>query len=204
MGNQANRRKNIIEYKQLHPELSLDEIGSVFEISRQRVWQILRKGENSMIFTRKVNEEEALKIYQQGASAMDFAMHFKVTPQTAYEWRRKFIKDGKLVIKQSNKGRPIKLHYKPMSRGKLDKNGDDNGHEAPDYEEIEKWFLRVMQLASKARENENKFAMLVGQVQKFQRDLQLKDEEISELKKKLYARQEYTNMVSRGEIEPLS
>jgi len=40
----TNRNKAIIEYCNAHPELSLDEIGKVFGVSKQRIHQIKSRG----------------------------------------------------------------------------------------------------------------------------------------------------------------
>ncbi len=39
----VERNRMLFEYRQAHPELSLQEIGDVFEISRERVRQIILK-----------------------------------------------------------------------------------------------------------------------------------------------------------------
>jgi len=41
------RNKALIDYRNNHPELSLSEIGEVFGISAQRVWEILRNEEKN-------------------------------------------------------------------------------------------------------------------------------------------------------------
>ena len=41
------RRNELLrEYAQEHPDLSLKEIGAVFNISESRVWRIIHKGES--------------------------------------------------------------------------------------------------------------------------------------------------------------
>jgi len=44
------RNEMLVEYRQAHPEASLSEIGQLFNISHQRVWEILKleekKGRN--------------------------------------------------------------------------------------------------------------------------------------------------------------
>ncbi len=40
----TKRNQAIIEYSKNHPELSLDEIGKMFMLTRQRVHQILKRG----------------------------------------------------------------------------------------------------------------------------------------------------------------
>jgi len=44
--NRIERNKSLIKYRKRHPELSLDEIGQKFGISKQRVSQILHKNDN--------------------------------------------------------------------------------------------------------------------------------------------------------------
>jgi len=38
----TNRNKALLEYRKTHPEASLAEIGEVFGISAQRVWELLK------------------------------------------------------------------------------------------------------------------------------------------------------------------
>ena len=40
----VNRNKAVIEYRQAHPELSLEEVGKVFGVTKQRVHQICKRG----------------------------------------------------------------------------------------------------------------------------------------------------------------
>lgn len=41
------RNRLLVEYHQAHPEASLSEIGQVFNISYQRVWEILKQEEKN-------------------------------------------------------------------------------------------------------------------------------------------------------------
>ena len=45
------RNKMLCEYAESHPELSLKEIGRVFNISESRVWRILIKGKKHIAQT---------------------------------------------------------------------------------------------------------------------------------------------------------
>lgn len=40
------RNRLLVEYYRTHPEASLREIGGVFNISAQRVWEIVKQDEN--------------------------------------------------------------------------------------------------------------------------------------------------------------
>ena len=40
------RNRHLVEYRNLHPDASLKELGQVFNISPQRVWELLQKEEN--------------------------------------------------------------------------------------------------------------------------------------------------------------
>lgn len=42
------RNKLLLEYYVAHPELSLREIGEIFEVSAQRVWQLVRGEEKKL------------------------------------------------------------------------------------------------------------------------------------------------------------
>jgi len=41
----VERNRLLVEYRQDHPDASLSEIGEVFNISYQRVWEILKQEE---------------------------------------------------------------------------------------------------------------------------------------------------------------
>jgi len=44
--NKEQRNKDLLAYQKKHPDLSLEEIGQHFSISKQRVSQILQKHKN--------------------------------------------------------------------------------------------------------------------------------------------------------------
>lgn len=49
-----HRNKLLVEYVQQNPELSLQEVGMVFNISRQRVSEILQREKNKATETNSV------------------------------------------------------------------------------------------------------------------------------------------------------
>lgn len=48
------RNRLLVEYRQAHPELSLDEIADVFNITRERVRQILEANKKNQSTERKL------------------------------------------------------------------------------------------------------------------------------------------------------
>jgi hypothetical protein len=146
----------------------------------------------------KINQPEALGLMQQGRTDGQLAERYGTSRQAINLLRKQFEKVGKLPEHSTLvlvKGQQSSALVPKQAEIALTERG--NGHQAPDFDDIEEWFLARLKDAKEVAHLRNVVAAQQNEIINLKNDLQ---EKTAFYEKRLQQKREYELAVRQGDL----